>query len=351
MNDQAEILFERDRTLAIVTLNRPRALNALTYDMALQMLRRLEEWENDPGVGVVLIRGAGERGLCAGGDIRAIFDAAKAGDLWPLRFWRDEYRLNLKIADYKKPIVAVMNGIVMGGGIGVSAHASHRIVTETTMIAMPEVGIGLIPDVGGTFLLSRAPGELGTHLALTGDRIGAADAIALGLADVQIPTAALADLPSRLAETTARGDIDALLAALATPADPAPLLAERDWIDQAYAADEVETILDRLKALDRPAAAQALKTISRNSPTSLKVTLRALRKAREFGTLAPCLDMELSLVSHCFQSHDLQEGVRAAIVDKDRNPSWSPAQLDKVSRRAVEDFFAPPDVATAILRS
>lgn len=351
MNDQAEILFERDRALAIVTLNRPRALNALTYDMALQMLRRLEEWENDPSVGVVLIRGAGERGLCAGGDIRSIYDAAKAGDLWPLRFWRDEYRLNLKIADYKKPIVAVMNGIVMGGGIGVSAHASRRIVTETTMIAMPEVGIGLIPDVGGTFLLSRAPGELGTHLALTGARIGAADAIAIDFADVHIPTAALSALAGRLAEVATPSDIDAILAEAATPAGEAPLLAERDWIDLAYAADEVEIILDRLKALDRPAAAEALKTIGRNSPTSLKVTLRALRKAREFGKLAPCLEMELSLVSHCFQSHDLQEGVRAAIVDKDRNPSWSPARLDQVSAQAVDAFFVLPKVAMGVFQS
>lgn len=351
MNEPADIIFERDAGLAIVTLNRPRALNALTYPMVQEMTRQLEKWASDPDVRVVMIRGAGERGLCAGGDIRSIYDAANTGEMWPLRFWRDEYRLNRMISEYQKPIVALMHGIVMGGGIGISAHASHRVVTETTNIAMPEVGIGLIPDVGGTFLLSHAPGELGAHLALTGGRIGAADAIALGFADYHVPMVEADKLPRLLVEARNRSDVERILADIATPAGNAPLLHERNWIDRAYAADEVETICDGLRACDEPAAAEALKAIERNSPTSLKVTLRALRKARAFGKLAPCLDMELSLVSHCFQGHDLKEGVRAAIIDKDRNPSWSPAKLEKVSRRAVDDFFTLPEVAMGVLLS
>jgi enoyl-CoA hydratase len=349
MNEQADILFERNAGLAIVTLNRPRALNALTYPMVQEMTRRLEKWADDPDVRVVMIRGAGERGLCAGGDIRSIYDAANTGELWPLRFWRDEYRLNRMISEYPKPVVALMHGIVMGGGIGVSAHASHRVVTETTNIAMPEVGIGLIPDVGGTFLLSHAPGELGTHLALTGGRIGAADAIALGFADYHIRTVEANRLAGYLAKARNRSDVERILADFVTPSGEAPLLRERKWVDQVYAADEVETVCNRLRERAEPAAAEALKAIKRNSPTSLKVTLRALRKARAFGKLAPCLDMELSLVSHCFQGHDLREGVRAAIIDKDRNPSWSPAQLEKVSRRAVDDFFILSEVAMGVL--
>lgn len=349
MNEQADILFERDVGLAIVTLNRPRALNALTYPMVQEMTRQLETWASDPDVRVVLIRGAGERGLCAGGDVRSIYDAATTGEMWPIRFWRDEYRLNRMISEYPKPVVALMHGIVMGGGIGISAHASHRVVTETTNIAMPEVSIGLIPDVGGTYLLSHAPGELGTHLALTGGRIGAADAIALGFADYHIRAAEANRLADYLVEARHRSDVERILADFVTPAGDPPLLRERNWIDQAYAADEVETICIRLRKCAEPAAAEALKAIERNSPTSLKVTLSALRKARAFGRLAPCLDMELSLVSHCFQSHDLKEGIRAAIIDKDRNPSWSPAQLEKVSHRAVDDFFVLPEVAMGVL--
>ncbi len=349
MNEQADIVFERDAGLAIVTLNRPRALNALTYPMVQEMTRQLEKWMSDPDVRVVMIRGAGERGLCAGGDIRSIYDAANSGEMWPIRFWRDEYRLNRMISEYPKPVVALMHGIVMGGGIGVSAHASHRIVTETTNIAMPEVGIGLIPDVGGTYLLSHAPGELGTHLALTGGRIEATDAIALGFADYHIRAIEANRVAGHLAKARNRSDVEKILVDFVTPAGDAPLLRERSWIDQAYAVDEVETICNRLRERSEPAAAEALKAIERNSPTSLKVTLRALRKARAFGKLAPCFDMELSLVSHCFQSHDLKEGIRAAIIDKDRNPSWSPIRLEKVSRRAVDDFFVLPEVALGVL--
>ena len=253
------------------------------------------------------------------------------------------------ISEYPKPVVALMHGIVMGGGIGVSAHASHRIVTETTNIAMPEVGIGLIPDVGGTYLLSHAPGELGTHLALTGGRIEATDAIALGFADYHIRAIEANRVAGHLAKARNRSDVEKILVDFVTPAGDAPLLRERSWIDQAYAVDEVETICNRLRERSEPAAAEALKAIERNSPTSLKVTLRALRKARAFGKLAPCFDMELSLVSHCFQSHDLKEGIRAAIIDKDRNPSWSPIRLEKVSRRAVDDFFVLPEVALGVL--
>lgn len=349
MDGEGEVLFAREGGLGLVTLNRPRAINALTHGMVLAMTGQLSQWAGDGAVRVVMIRGAGERGLCAGGDIRSIHQAALAGDPWPIRFWRDEYRLNLLISAFPKPVVALMHGIVMGGGIGLSAHASHRIVTETARIAMPEVGIGLIPDVGGTFLLSRAPGELGTHLGLTGDGVGAADAIALGFADRHMPMSAAAGLPERLAGARNRDEIGRILRAVTTPAGKAPLLRQQGWIDRAYAADEVETICARLRESGEPAAGEALRAIEGHAPTSLKVTLRALRKARSMD-LASCLDMELALVSHCFASPDLTEGIRAAIIDKDRRPRWSPARLDQVGGEAVEACFTLSKAAQAALR-
>src|SRR5271154_4050322 len=200
IGQDAEVVVREHRALRRITLNRPKALNALTLDMAVTMTALLRSWAADPAVGAVLIDGAGERGLCAGGDIRALYDAAKSGDSLPARFWATEYHLNVLIARYPKPVIAIMDGMVMGGGVGISAHASHRVVTERSAVAMPEVGIGFFPDVGVSFLLARSPGYVGTHLELTGMRIGAADAIYSGLADTHIAAAKLADLPSALAD-------------------------------------------------------------------------------------------------------------------------------------------------------
>jgi enoyl-CoA hydratase len=341
-----DLLVDRVGILGRIALNRPKAINAFTHAMALEMHAALRGWADDPTVGAVLVTGAGERGLCAGGDIRAIHADALAGGTATLDFWRDEYRLNAAIARYPKPIVAIMHGLVMGGGIGVSAHAAQRIVTDGSVLGMPEVGIGLVPDVGGTWLLSRAPGELGTHIALSAARLGPGDAIELGLADWYVPTdsltalaGALADIPA--GETDVPGAVGEAVQHLARPAPWSDLAAGRAWIDDCYAADSVEEILARLDAAPEPEASATAKEISGKSPTSLKVTLSALRRARELDSLEAELNQELRVSTRCFTEPDLAEGIRAQVIDKDRNPRWSPPTLDQVTADDVEGYFAP----------
>jgi enoyl-CoA hydratase len=306
------------------------------------MVRRIDEalteWERDTAVETVVITGAGERGLCAGGDIRAIHDDARDGDgTASAAFWRDEYRLNARIARYPKPYVAVMDGIVMGGGVGVSAHGSVRVVTERSRVAMPETGIGFVPDVGGTRLLALAPGELGTHLALTGAQIGAADALLCGLADHYVPAAVLPEFLGALAVLPVEESLDGHVR---TPPQGV-LAARRDWIDNCYAADTVEEIVRRLLAHGDPAAKEAAETLLAKSPTALKVTLASLRRARTLGSLEPVLNQEYRVSCAALDMPDLVEGIRAQVVDKDRRPRWSPKTLDEVTESDVERFFTP----------
>ncbi|MFF5979247.1 enoyl-CoA hydratase/isomerase family protein [Streptomyces olindensis] len=331
------VLFHVTGRAARITLNRPRALNALTHTMVRRIAEALTAWEGDPAVETVVITGAGERGLCAGGDIRAIHDDARDGDGSASRaFWRDEYRLNARIARYPKPYLAVMDGIVMGGGVGVSAHGSVRVVTERSRVAMPETGIGFVPDVGGTHLLARAPGECGTHLALTGNRAGAADALLCGLADHYVPSASLPRLLDSLTELPAS---EALAGLVRTPPQGA-LADQRDWIDTCYAADTVEEIVDRLLAHGDPAAKEAAETLLTRSPTALKVTLASLRRARALGTLDRVLEQEYRVSCAALGTPDLVEGIRAQVVDKDRRPRWSPKTLAEVTDADVERFFS-----------
>ncbi|MFD9814090.1 enoyl-CoA hydratase/isomerase family protein [Streptomyces sp. NPDC059080] len=319
-----------------LTLNRPRALNSLTHGMVRQLSAALDDWREDPGVATVVLSGAGERGLCAGGDIRAIHDDARDGDGAAARaFWRDEYRLNAQIARYPKPFVAFMDGIVMGGGVGVSAHGAVRIVTERSRIAMPETAIGFVPDVGGLHLLAAAPGELGTHLALTGAPMTAGDALLCGLADHFVPAARLPELAAGLAT----GDVAETVARYAEPAPAAELAAHRGWIDACYAAGTVEEIVDRLEHSGEPAAKSAAQSLRELSPTSLKVTLAALRRVRRLGSLERVLDQDYRIASAALASPDLVEGIRARIVDKDRSPRWSPARLKDVTDGEVARHF------------
>lgn len=329
-----------------LTLNRPAALNALTLDMAATMSGFLRTWETDASVGAVLIDGAGERGLCAGGDLRALYDAAKAKDrTLPANFWATEYRLDLLIARYRKPVVAIMDGLVMGGGVGLSAHAAQRIVTERSAIAMPEVGIGYFPDVGISFLLARAPGQTGLHLALTGERIGPADAIYCGLADRHVPAAALAALPERLADCRTAAAVAARLGALGGAPAPGRLAAARSWIDRCYAAATVEEIVARLATSPAAAARAAAAVLARMSPTALKITLRNVRAAVSFETLEESFRQDYRLSLACLEGHDFVEGIRAAIVDKDRNPAWQPRKLEDVTAENVERYFKSPGTA------
>jgi enoyl-CoA hydratase len=320
-----------------LTLNRPRAINALSHEMVHLMQRALDAWADDPAVRTVVIDGAGERGLCAGGDIVAIYADARAGGTASVDYWADEYLLDATIADHPKPVVVFMDGIVMGGGVGISTHASHRIVEEGSTIAMPEVGIGFVPDVGGLFLLARAPGLLGLHAALTGARLDAGDALHLGLADSLVPRERRAELLASLATE----DVDEAIARVRVPPAPSRLAAERHWIDTAYAADTIEGVLAALESTPGEGPERAAAILRRSPPTSLKVALRSFREAASDADLVSALTRDLRIAARCLAGHDFPEGIRAQVIDKDRAPRWSPATLAEVSSADVDAYFAP----------
>ncbi|HEY5854015.1 MAG TPA: enoyl-CoA hydratase/isomerase family protein [Aldersonia sp.] len=336
MSAPEDVLIDKRDGLGLITLNRPKAINALSHAMVQVIAPVLESWADDDEVRAVVVTGAGERGLCAGGDIVSIYHDAQDGGTGTRDFWREEYILNAYIGRYPKPYVVVMDGIVMGGGVGISAHGNTRIVTERSKIGMPEVGIGFVPDVGGTYLLARTPGEIGTHIALTTNTFDAGDAIAIGFADHYVPSE---KVPALLDALRTESVADAV-ARIAEPAPAPSLLAQQEWIDACYGADTVEEIVARLQARPEPEANKAAEQVLRRSPTSLKVALRSLRRAAAASSLEEVLDDEYRVSLRCLESADLVEGIRAQVVDKDRNPKWSPATLTEVSDARVDEFFA-----------
>ncbi|MFD1795428.1 enoyl-CoA hydratase/isomerase family protein [Paracoccus aurantiacus] len=318
-----DLIIRKDRRAGRITFNRPQALNALSHDMALAIHQALDDWRNDPDVDLVIIDAEGDKAFCAGGDIAAVYQAGLKGDhAEGERFFFDEYRMNAAIADYPKPIVALMQGFVMGGGVGVGGHASHRIVGDTTKIAMPESGIGLIPDVGGSWLLAHAPGRIGEYLMLTADRMGPGDAIHAGFADYYLPEGDWPALIDKLAES---GDVSIIAGA---PAPEAPL-ASAD-----LSAFEGESVADIIAALEAAGDDTALKPIRRNSPLSMAAGLRLVREARSDARMQDSLQREYRFTSRATRDGDFIEGVRAQIIDKDRNPKWradaSPAAVDAI---------------------
>jgi enoyl-CoA hydratase len=336
----AEILFERRGTAGLVTLNRPQALNAVTHDMVRALAAQLDRWANDPAVTRVVVMASGGRAFSAGGDIRALTDLGKAGRHdEALAFWRDEYALNTTIKRYPKPYVALIDGIVMGGGVGISVHGSHRVAGEKFSFAMPEVGIGFFPDVGATWFLPRLPGEIGTWCALTGERLNAADSVVATVATHHVASARFADLRDALCGAT---PVDALLAAFADPVKAAPIQARRPAIDRLFKGDRVEDILAALDQAtdDKEFAAATAATIRTKSPTSLKIALAQMRAGKELAFDA-CMQTEFRIVSRIIHGHDFYEGVRAVIVDKDNAPRWRPASLADVSSAEVARHFAP----------
>ena len=344
-----EILAAVANGVATVTLNRPAALNALTRPMIEALDGWLAAWERDPAVRVVLLEGTGGKAFCAGGDIRALREGHLAGNGEPLRFFVAEYALDHRIHRYPKPVVANLDGIVMGGGMGISQGARLRLAGPRTRIAMPETGIGLVPDVGGTWFLPRCPGRLGRYLGLTGVSIGGVDALAAGLVDACAGPDDLAALPRELATCAAAPDpghaVDSLrsrLAGLAPP--PGELERLRPAIDRHFAHDSVEAIDASLERETDAAftdwAAKTRSTLARRSPTLLKVTLAQLERGAALG-LAEAFRLELGLVLACFEHGDILEGVRALIVDKDNTPRWNPPSLAEVSADRVAGFFAP----------
>ena len=335
MTEDADILFEVADGLGVVTLNRPAALNALTTDMILRFHAQLRAWATDPAVRRVAVRGAGEKGFCAGGDIRALYDGR--GTAVTADFFREEYRLNRAIFHYPKPYIALMDGITMGGGVGVSVHARHRVVSEATMLAMPETGIGLFPDVGATYFLPRMPGRLDAFMALTGARLKAADCLYGGIADVFVPSARHDALIAALRGDT---DIEAVLRSFAAEAGAAPLAVHRAAIDRCFAGDTVEAIEAALAREDTDWAKAQRGVMAGKSPTSQKIALRQVQIGGSFA-FDDCMRLEYRLSQHCMAGHDFFEGVRAVVIDKDQAPQWRPARLDQVSDAAVEEYFAP----------
>ena len=338
-----EILFERRGAAGLITLNRPKALNALTLGMIRALADKLADWAEDPAVTRVVVTAAGERAFSAGGDIRVLYEAGKAGrPEEALTFWREEYILNATIKRYPKPYVSLIDGICMGGGVGLSVHGSHRVAGDRYLFAMPEVGIGFSPDIGATWFLPRLAGELGTYLALTGERMGAEDGVATSVATHRVPSERFPDLLDALCTDV---PVDALLAAFSQQVGSAPIAAHGPAINRLFAGARVE---DVLAALDREAAdgrgdaefaAATAALIRTKSPTSLKLALAQMRAGKDLSFDA-CMQTEFRIVSRIIKGHDFYEGVRAVLVDKDNAPRWRPATLAEVAPKDVERHFA-----------
>lgn len=337
----SDILFERRGVLGLVTLNRPAALNALTHPMALALEAQLADWAGDPAVRVVAIVGAGEKAFCAGGDIRVLHGVGPEGGAANFGFYADEYRLNTRIKRFPKPYVAFMDGIVMGGGVGVSLHGSHRVAGERTLFAMPETGIGLFPDVGGTWFLPRLPGQVGLWLGLTGARLKAADALAAGVCDLFVPRANHAAALAALAACEgSRAAVDAALAPLAEAVEGATLPALRPMVDRLFAAETLAALVAGLQADGSDWALAQAATIATKSPTSLALTFRQLRLGGSLD-FAACMALEYRLARFCMTHPDFYEGVRAVIIDKDNAPRWSPPTLEALDPAVIDAAFAP----------
>ena len=347
MSEADEILLDRHGALAIVTINRPQALNALTLDNYRQIDPALRDWGADPSVHAVVVRGAGGRAFCAGGDVRAVYEAGRgiSGDPdLPAIFFREEYELIRRIHQFPKLYLAIIDGITMGGGAGISVNGDYRIATERTLLAMPETGIGLFPDVGATRFLNRCPGHIGRYLGLTGARVNVADALYCGFATHAVKPDSVEPLLDELSRR--RTSVEDCLRHFAVDLGPPPLAALRPAIDRCFARDSVEAILDALAAesagggADAGWATETRASLLTKSPTSLKITLRQLTIGRDYD-LDAALALEYRLTQHFMEGHDFYEGVRAMLIDRDRKPQWRPATLAEVTDSMVDTYFAP----------
>ena len=326
---------EKRGALGLLTLDRPKALNALTHGMISSLAAQLHAWADDGAIKAVAIRGAGDRAFCAGGDIRAVQQAATEGGDAGALLLRDEYRMNALIGDYPKPYIALIHGICMGGGAGVSVHGKYRLADASLDFAMPETGIGFIPDVGASYFLSRLPGEIGLYLGLTAQRIGLGDALAMGLMTHAVAMRDFEAVIEMLAQGSA---VEEAIAPFVRKAARGSLHQHRQRIATIFAGASVEAILERLDRDGSDFAQQTAQVIRTRSPTSLKLVFRQLREAVRLD-LDQCLAMELRLALRAIKGHDFREGVRAALLDKDRNPKWQPSSLAGVGN--LDAFFVP----------
>ena len=347
MTQEPEILFELRGAAGWITLNRPAALNALTLNMIRQMDQKLLAWVTDPAVAFVVITGAGDKAFCAGGDVKAVaidslaLREGKGTGQLASDFFREEYILNNRIHSYPKPYVSLINGIVMGGGKGVSAHGSHRVVTENILFAMPETNIGFFPDVGGGYFLPRCPGQTGVYLAMTSQRIKAADTGYIGFATHFVPAADFAALTDALTRVRDKAGLEKTLQQFAKPFPAGGMLSEqREAIDRCFSFNRVEDIVAALEKGQTPFAAETLKAMRGMSPTSLKIALRQIRLGAKMP-FAQVMTMEYRISQSCVRAPDFYEGIRAALIDKDRQPKWNPAQISAVNDDDIEKYFAP----------
>lgn len=346
MNNNTDILFEEisghDGSLGLITLHRPSVLNALNHTMFIALDQQLAYWETAAHIKAVVIRASEGRAFCAGGDIRHAYQLGMAKDPNLLTFFTDEYNLNQRIHYFPKPYIALLNGITMGGGAGVSMHGSHRVATEKLIFAMPETSIGFFPDVGASYFLSRLPGKIGLFLGLTGERINYADCLAVGLATHVVSPDSLIDLVQSLAETSLKQNSDAVVSDVinhfSVPVEKSDLITHKNEIDFCFSKKSVEEIIDALEHYPDAWCEQMANVLNLKSPTSLKVALSQLQQGAKLSFEA-CMAMEKRLVKHFLQNRDFFEGVRAAIIDKDQMPVWQPGCLHEVTNEMVAQYF------------
>lgn len=341
--EEGDLVVRREGAAGVIRLNRSKAINAMTLEMSIDIDAALDRFEADPEAAVIVLEGAGERGLCAGGDIRGLWESSREGGDLGARFWRQEYVMNARIAKYPKPYVAFMDGLVMGGGVGLSGHASHRVATDRTKLAMPEVGLGFFPDVGGTWLLSRSPGEIGTYFGLTGQTMNGPDAIHAKFADAVVPAAKWPELREALTKVrpgVTAADVSKLINGFGTGETAGPVAAKEPVIDALFGFDRMEDIFAALKRDGSEFALATLKMLNEKSPRGMVVTLKLLRLARTASSLEECLVREYRAALEVFRSDDFREGVRAAVIDKDRNPTWSPPRIEDVTPDMLAPYLA-----------
>ncbi|MBI3440521.1 MAG: enoyl-CoA hydratase/isomerase family protein [Proteobacteria bacterium] len=344
MTQEPEILFTITGAVGVVTLNRPQALNALTFDMVRQLDQMLITWTKDPAIKAVILTGAGSRAFCAGGDVKTVamhgmaaMKKGEGGGAVLRDFFREEYTLNHRIFTFPKPYISLINGIVMGGGMGISAHGSHRVITENALFAMPETSIGFFPDVGGGYFLPRCPGQIGTYLALTSNHIKAFDTMHIGFATHFVPAVHLARLNEEIIRSP--HDLDALLKKYSTaPSGESDIIPYHKKINRYFSHNHIEDILRDLEKDSSAWAIETLKTMNAVSPTSLKIALKQIRLGAKMS-FSEVMTMEYRLSQACLARHDFYEGIRAALIDKDRKPKWQPLTVDAVSDADIEDCF------------
>lgn len=348
MNEYTEVLFEemsgKGGHLGIITLNRSQVLNSLNHTMIHAMHAQLQQWANAKNIKAVVIRAAEGRAFCAGGDLRLTYDRVLMNDTAATHFFSDEYQLNRFIFHYPKPYIALLDGITMGGGVGISIHGSHRVATDRLLFAMPETGIGFFPDVGGTYFLPRLLGSIGYYLGLTGARISSDDCVAVGIAQHKVSRDALIELTKAIADchfsTNPKQSVTEIIEKFSVAQINSDLIKEQTLIDDCFSLATMEDIVAALKVLPQSFAQKALMMLSKKSPTSLKVTLNALHSGAELD-FDECMRQEFRLSNRFLQSHDFIEGIRAVIIDKDQSPTWSPAELNAVSNEMVMHYFSP----------